>query len=89
MNDTIYRQAAIDAILHNKKVYIDEYTIAIIDNDAQTIARLPSAQPERLNGRWKGEGLGDYRCSLCGKVTRHARTNFCPNCGAEMRGEEE
>lgn len=53
-DDTIYRQAAIDAILHNQEVYsnnfgddpIDKYTIAIIDNDAQTIAQLPSAQPE-------------------------------------------
>lgn len=53
MDDTISRQAAIDAILHNQEVYsnnfgndpIDKYTIAIIDNDAQTIAQLPSAQP--------------------------------------------
>lgn len=51
--DPIDRQAAIDAILHNKELYsnnfgddpIDKYTIAIIDNDAQTIAQLPSAQP--------------------------------------------
>lgn len=51
-NDLISRQAAIDAILHNQEVYanhfgndpIDKYTIAIIDNDAQTIAQLPSAQ---------------------------------------------
>lgn len=48
--DLISRQAAIDAILHNQEVYsnnfgndpIDKYTIAIIDNDAQTIAQLPS-----------------------------------------------
>lgn len=53
-NDCISRQAAIDAILLNQEVYsnnfgndpIDKYTIAIIDNDAQTIAQLPSAQPE-------------------------------------------
>lgn len=56
-DDLISRQAAIDAILHNQEVYsnnfgndpIDKYTIAIIDNDAQTIAQLPSAQPEQ---RW-------------------------------------
>lgn len=52
MSDLIDRQEAIDAILHNQEVYsnnfgddpIDKYTIAIIDNDAQTIAQLPSAQ---------------------------------------------
>ncbi len=54
MSDLINRQDAIDAILHNQELYsnnygndaIDKYTIAIIDNDAQTIAQLPSAQPE-------------------------------------------
>lgn len=51
MDDLISRQVAIDAILENEKVYshnfgddpIDKYTVAIIDNDAQTIANLPSA----------------------------------------------
>jgi len=59
MDDLISRQAAIDAILHNQEVYsnnfgddpIDKYTIAIIDNDAQTIAQLPSAQPEPLTDK--------------------------------------
>lgn len=54
MADLIDRQAAIDAILHNQKVYskyfgddpVAKYTIAIIDNDAQTIVQLPSAQPD-------------------------------------------
>lgn len=54
VGDLISRQAAVDAILHNQEVYsnnfgsdpIDRYTIAIIDNDAQTIAQLPSAQPD-------------------------------------------
>lgn len=55
-DDLISRQEAVDAILHNQELYsnnfgndpIDRYTIAIIDNDAQTIAQLPSAQPERV-----------------------------------------
>lgn len=62
MSDLISRQAAIDAILHNQEIYsnnfgddpIDKYTIAIIDNDAQTIAQLPPAQPEETFefGKW-------------------------------------
>lgn len=51
-DDTISRQAAIDALLHNQEVYsnnfgtdpIDKYTTAIIANDVQTIVQLPSAQ---------------------------------------------
>ena len=40
---------------------------------------------ERKTGRWKGEGFGYYRCSWCGEVS-HPQTNFCPNCGADMKG---
>jgi hypothetical protein len=31
-----------------------------------------------------------HRCSLCGELFPSYWTrNFCPNCGADMRGEEE
>ena len=51
-NDIISIQEAIDALLHNQEVYshnygedpIDKYTVAIIDNDIQTIAQLSPAQ---------------------------------------------
>lgn len=43
---------------------------------------------EVKHGRWKGEELGDYRCSLCGPITTHTRTNFCPNCGENMDGRK-
>ena len=101
-SDTINRQAAIDAILHNQEVYsnnfgndpIDKYTIAIIDNDAQTIAQLPSAQPERKKGKWiKEDSIYEtVTCSVCHGVRRDNRIkhiNFCNCCGADMRGEQE
>ena len=28
-----------------------------------------------------------YKCNLCGVY--HSPTNFCPNCGADMRGAKE
>ena len=62
------------------------WALSIID-EAPTI---PTVETQRKKGRWKGKGLGDYRCSLCGEVTRHTRTNFCPWCGAEMvKGAED
>jgi hypothetical protein len=49
---------------------------------------------ERPKGRWVGEviytEIGEehamQECSHCGKV--RIIDNFCPNCGADMRGEE-
>ena len=95
--DMISRQDAIDAILKNQEVYsnnfgndpIDRYTIAIIDNDVQTIAQLPSAQ--RKAGKWEvlyPNHKYKYHCSECG-ANHSAMYDFCPSCGADMRGESE
>ena len=52
------------------------------------IEHLPAAQPERRRGKWN-HGL----CSVCGydwgKDAPIANVPlFCPNCGADMKGEE-
>ena len=45
-----------------------------------------SAQPERKKGEWS-DGYRWQRCSLC-KQTGKKSWNYCPNCGADMRGEQ-
>ncbi len=45
MDDLINRQAAITQLSHNKNKGDDEWELAV-DNDIQTIWKLPSAQPE-------------------------------------------
>lgn len=46
---------------------------------------------ENVNGEWIEEQNCYYRCSVCGKHYPSFRDNmeynFCPNCGADMRGE--
>lgn len=50
--------------------------------------QLPSAQPERKKGRWID--MDDHvMCSCCGATHYGSDKNFCPNCGAEMRGEKD
>lgn len=45
-------------------------------------------------GRWKktytahGEWLWGYECNQC-KADNPRASYFCPNCGADMRGEED
>lgn len=68
--------------------------IGVVDN-------IPSAEPERKKGEWIKEDLSGYltpggnsiyHCSECGHTEGpwpHPRlTNFCPSCGANMRGED-
>lgn len=72
MNDLISRKEAIEWCLEG-------------------LNNLPSV---RHKGEWiydgyrvKG-GIDWVHCSECGQLeTASAKINFCPNCGADMRGE--
>ena len=52
--------------------------------------QLPSVQPRK--GKWIygeeskiiGNPYGHYRCDQCNEIVGF-ETNFCPNCGADMR----
>lgn len=88
MNDLISRQAAIDAY---GDWYVEEGTEeGFIGTVKQLLEGLPSAQPERIRGRWieKLHVHGVAYCSLCDYELHTNDTNFCPNCGADMRGEQ-
>jgi hypothetical protein len=64
---------------------------------------IPSAQPERKRGKWiyseDEYGVDGYHCDKCGffvpwdyvhKFINYIEDyNFCPNCGADMRGEQD
>ena len=78
--DAISRRAAIDALYS-----VDEYN----SRSVKAIKQLPPIQPKR--GRWI-----DGYCSECGAhapfwamASTYHKSNFCPNCGVDMRGEQE
>ena len=87
MDDIISRQEAIDAL--NKRAR-DNFTLAdgyqwylgALHDVADDIRQLPSVQPRK--GKWI-----DGMCSECEESTQGFLTNFCPNCGADMRGEQD
>ena len=90
--DLISRQAAIEALLG---ITAMRNTIPL-DSAIFNIKKLPSVQPERKTGHWvKTARWGRvYYCDQCrnyldfdGVNAGRGSTNFCPNCGADMRGE--
>ena len=59
------------------------------------VLEAPTIEPERKTGEWIHDGYDiphgvDWmHCSECGRREPYvpaAMTNFCPNCGADMRG---
>lgn len=103
-DDTISRQAAIDALIElseqrdewdNNEWYAQKRGI---DAAICAIEDLPSAE---RRGRWTTERTmehdGEIYCDQCGwtwEAITHGRINvtrtpFCPNCGARMRMTRE
>ena len=79
MDDLISRQAAIEAVTQ----YCPKYDLRELLADIEC---LPTAEKK---GEWiiSSDGYYPY-CSKC-HFRPHEMTNYCPNCGADMRGEQD
>ena len=95
--DCISRQAAIDALraMQTYKLFAGDDMLLIDQAGAQTeLMLLPPIQPKR--GRWhysdgKPARIGlsfGVVCDQCGTESEYC-TNFCGECGADMRGEQD
>lgn len=85
-NDSISRQAAFDLIRSLPRWYVNKETyknIGLLYDDVMFgIDGLQSIYPEQKTGRWI-----DDNCSECGQYVYHGDArNYCPNCGALMKG---
>ena len=62
---------------------------AVTEHLTRIASNLPPAQPKRKKGKWTNENA----CEFCGFQPWYERDihtlSFCPNCGADMRGEQD
>ncbi|MBR2677616.1 MAG: hypothetical protein IKE28_11990 [Solobacterium sp.] len=93
MTDLINRQTAIDALLEkgqkSRRYKLGEIWELNFDEIREALATVPSTQPKK--GKWIEKSIGGEHfdfCSECGYVEGDAPNNYCPYCGADMRGEE-
>jgi hypothetical protein len=98
--DKMTREEAIDVLKHNYPSACFTDLCEAVEIAIQAL----SAQPERKTGKWIGYNIEKdgwkrtdgspvfMRCSECNKIILNngsAYWNYCPNCGADMKGELE
>ena len=80
--------AAIDAVNEYLRLSELSKTVRDLTSIQEILASFPTALPKK--GKWIGAdydwGIGIYMCDQCGRFAM-AKSDFCPNCGADMRGE--
>ena len=99
MSDLISRQAAIngaDEIIQRDRSGNND-VVKAMTAWKEWVKALPSAEPVR-HGKWiKADSQQYFRkhypcftCSECGyRKDSQKKWNYCPNCGADMRGEKD
>lgn len=62
---------------------------ASVTSLAAAISQTPAADVRPVvRGRCEKDTPMGYKCSVCGCLMP-GKSNFCPNCGADMRGGDE
>lgn len=93
MSDLIRRRDAVSKMSDLLMVELQGQRLPTWNEVYRAMNDIPSAEPERKKGKWI-DGLPYINshwwvCSVChvSAPENHTGYNFCPSCGADMRGE--
>ena len=101
MAEYISRSALIDMLTDKylEAKFYDGCKARTIKECMYMIDGIPSDVAPVRHGRWVDHCVRDWRCSECGdKIIKFRsvdgycyddKPNFCPNCGADMRGSND
>jgi rubrerythrin len=77
----------------HKEIYTNGSEIMLVSDVKKMMQHYLQERPK---GRWSKNirNMGAcyityYQCSACGKSVLFGELDFCPNCGADMRDNEE
>lgn len=75
---------------NGNKINSEDFIKAFGNGVKEEINHVPTVE-ERPQGEWIPNYTSQFMnpgrsCSLCGKIVEFAE-NYCPNCGAKMRGD--
>lgn len=87
-DDLISRQAAIDSLL-DALYDLDEHDFVDKLFIEEELKRVPNIQSKQKTGQWLINSDGYYPyCSICKNEPQgRIMTDYCPSCGAYMKGE--
>ena len=73
-------KCAIDLIKQDGKDWLDERDISVLQMAIEAL--------DRKSGEWIYKQMKGQFCSVC-DMQSVWKYNFCPNCGADMRGDND
>jgi len=102
---TIDADALLKKIEEDAEFYLvgdDENSMAVggtLLSVMEQIKTMTTIEPQRMRGKWIDQKGGGCCCSECGGYALDepdgnfihvaVKSNYCPNCGCQMNGDEE
>lgn len=81
---------AVQILIPMRNMMCDQNGCPISDAVFALDKAIEALSADRPQGEWVSNHDGSWNCSECGlRVFIYAKGNYCPNCGARMKGADD